>query len=131
MNTIQIRMMNIPKAMAMTNTALRVPHKRNIHHGSHGFQPYGVENFLETEETAVHESDEKDGEDTGAADDAGKIHMFFSYTGSVRQEQEKSLSHVSEHGAEDQGVGDGHEPAWDPSHCRPAGRTSLHTFQKV
>ena len=34
-------------------------HKRNIHHGSHGFQPYGVENFLETEEAAVHESEKR------------------------------------------------------------------------
>src|SRR5699024_6576492 len=84
-------------------------HKRNIHHGSHGFQPYGVENFLETEEAAVHES-EKDGEDTGAADDAGKVHMFFLIQDQSAQEQDQSLPHVSEHGTEDQGVGDGHEP---------------------
>src|SRR5699024_12106512 len=56
----------------------------------YGFQPYGVENFLETEEAAVHES-EKDGEDTGAADDAGKVHMFFLIQDQSAQEQDQSL----------------------------------------
>ena len=130
MNTIQIRMMNIPKAMAMTNTALRVPTRGTSIMAVMGFSHMAWRISSKTEETAVHES-EKDGEDTGAADDAGKIHMFFLIQDQSAQEQDQSLSHVSEHGAEDQGVGDGHEPGGIHLIVGRQACTSLHTFQKV
>ena len=81
----------------------------NVHHCLHGLQPYGVENFFKSEDTSVHKS-EKGGKYTGAADNACKVHVLFLIQEQTAKEKDQSLSHISEHGSEDQGIGNSHKP---------------------
>ena len=79
-----------------------------IGHGIHRPQPYGFQHIFKSEDTAEHESKES-GKDTGCAYDGGQIHFFEFVKQKSADSQQKTLSHIAEHGAEDEGIGDCHE----------------------
>ena len=81
---------------------------RKRHHSFLGLQPAGRKHILETEEAAVHETEEGR-EDTGAADNRRQIHALLLIQEETAQQQYQALSHIAEHGAEDKGIGDGYE----------------------
>ena len=64
---------------------------------------------LRSEEASVHKTEEN-GENTGTADDACEIHLFGFVEEQSAEEQDQSLSDISEHGSEDKGVSDRHKP---------------------
>ena len=74
----------------------------------HGLQPQGREHILETEEASVQESEDR-GEETGAADDGCQIDLFEFIKQEAADQKAESLARITEHGAEDQRIRDGHK----------------------
>ena len=79
--------------------------KRQICHVFHGTQPYGVDNRFEAEYASEHKT-EDGGEESAAGDDGRQIRLLEPVKQKAAEQEAESLSHVSEHEAEEEGVGD-------------------------
>ena len=79
-----------------------------IGHGIHRPQPYGFQHIFKSKNAAEHEAEEG-GKDSGCADDGSQIHFFEFVKQKSADSQQKPLSHITEHGAEDEGICDGHK----------------------
>ena len=77
----------------------------------HRAQPYGADDILEAEHAAEHEA-EYGGEEAAAGDDSRQIHLLEPVKQKASEKETESLSHVSEHEAEEEGIGDADQYGW-------------------
>ena len=78
------------------------------HHRLCGVEPERRDHIFKSEDAAEHQSEES-GEDPGSPDDGGKVHFLFPVKEKTAHSQQQPLPKVSEHGAEDKGIGQRHK----------------------
>ena len=88
---------------------VHLPDDRQGHHGLLGLQPDMLDQrILEAEEASVHKSEERR-EYARAGDDRRQVHALLFIKEEAAQQKHQSLAHISEHGAEDERIGQSHE----------------------
>ena len=88
---------------------VHLPDDWQSHHGLLGLQPDMLDQrILEAEEASVHKAEERR-EYARAGDDRRQVHALLFIKEEAAQQKHQSLAHISEHGAEDERIGQGHE----------------------
>ena len=99
------------KADGNNKYGIQFSDKRYGGHGIHGTQPFRLYYIFKAKEASEHKS-EKCGKDSGAADDSCKIDVLDLVKKEAADQKNQSLSYITEHSSENEGVGNGNEPGW-------------------
>lgn len=117
----------MPRAMAVTNTVFNRPTKGRAVMGLRRTQPEGWDHVFEAEDASKEEAEDGGAEST-AGNDGRQIQLLKPVKKETADKEQKPLSHVSEHEAEKEGIGDGDQK------CRIkfiVGREAIHLHKHL
>ena len=82
--------------------------KRQVRHGLRRPKPQGREHIFKAEQASIEEP-EQGGKNAAAGKDGRQVRLFETVQQESSQSQAQALSHISEHGSEDDGIGERHK----------------------